>query len=150
MKGIQPTPLSTETICSFGCRSKMPLRMMLVTTRALLMKSSVPPMASFMYSSCDSHGVLPKNVIAVRLAPMWKWTGRWRSAHTSHSGSQALLARSGPPTSLGSDVMLTPRRSMSATRSASFTAAATSQAGRTGMGISRPPVSAWISAAASL
>ena len=56
MKGTQPTPLSTETICSFGCRSSMPLRMMLVTTRALPMKSNVPPMASFVSSSWDSQG----------------------------------------------------------------------------------------------
>ena len=56
MKGIQPTPLSTETIFRVGCRSSMPLRMMLVTTRALPMKSSVPPMASLVSSFCDSHG----------------------------------------------------------------------------------------------
>ena len=53
---------------------------------------------------------------------MWKCTGRCWSEHTSHSGSQARLARSGPPTSLGSDVMFTPRRSMDATRLASATA----------------------------
>ena len=56
MKGIQPTPLSTDTIFSVGCRSSMPLKMMFVTTRALPMKSSVPPMASLVSSSCDAHG----------------------------------------------------------------------------------------------
>ncbi len=56
MKGTHPTPLSTETIFSVGCRSSMPLKMMLLTTRALPMKSSVPPMASFVSSSWDSQG----------------------------------------------------------------------------------------------
>ena len=56
MNGIHPTPLSTETIFSCGCRSSMPLRMMFVTTLALPMKSSVPPMASLVSSSCDSQG----------------------------------------------------------------------------------------------
>ena len=40
---------------------------------------------------------------------MWKCTGSWSSAHTSQSGSQARLARSGEPRSCGSEVMLTPR-----------------------------------------
>jgi hypothetical protein len=38
----------------------MPLRMMFVTTRALPMKRSVPPMANVVSSSWDSEGQLPK------------------------------------------------------------------------------------------
>ena len=38
----------------------MPLRMMFVTTRALPMNRRVPPMASLVSSSCDSHGYVPK------------------------------------------------------------------------------------------
>ena len=63
------------------------------------MKSNVPPMASLVLSLCESHGYFPKNVIAVTLAPMWKWTGRRSSVHTSQNGSQAPLARSGAPRS---------------------------------------------------
>ena len=81
---------------------------------------------------------------------MWKCTGSSRSEQTSHNGSQARLARSGPPTSLGSDVMLTPRRSSEATRLASATASSTSHAGSTGIGSRRRPESACTSAMASL
>ena len=56
MNGIQPTPLSTDTILSSGCRSSIPEQMMLTTTRALPMNSSVPPIASLVSSSCESHG----------------------------------------------------------------------------------------------
>ncbi len=80
-----------------------------MTTRAFPMKSSVPPMASLVFSACESHGYCPKKVIAVWLAPMWKWTGSRSSEHTSQKGSQARLARSGAPRSWGSDVMFTPR-----------------------------------------
>ena len=88
--------------------------------------------------------------MVVRLAPMWKCTGRCRSAQTSHRGSQARLARSGPPTSWGSDVMLTPRRSSEATRFASATHSSTLQAGSTGIGQQPLPESACTSAMASL
>ena len=90
-----------------------------MTTRALPMNSNVPPMASLMSSSCDGHGYVPKKVMVVRLAPMWKCTGRCRSAQTSQSGSHARLARSGAPRSCGSEVRLTPRSPRPATRSAS-------------------------------
>ena len=33
---------------------------MLTTTRAFPMNSSVPPIASFVSSSCDGHGYVPK------------------------------------------------------------------------------------------
>ena len=109
MKGIQPTPLSTDTTSRSGCRSNIPERITFVTTRAFPMKSSVPPMASLVFSACESQGYWPKKVIAVWLAPMWKWTGSRSSEHTSQNGSQDRLARSGAPRSWGSDVMFTPR-----------------------------------------
>ena len=59
MKGIQPQPLSTETIFKSGCRSSMPELMMLTTTRALPTNSSVPPMASAVSSCWDGHGYVP-------------------------------------------------------------------------------------------
>ena len=102
MKGTQPIPLSTETILSFGKRSKTPEKMVLMTTRALPMKSIAPPMAGLTNSSWDGQKYWPKKFIAVRLAPMWKWIGSSRSAQTSHRGSQATLARSGEPRSWGS------------------------------------------------
>ena len=52
-------PLSTETIFSLGCRSKMPAKTLLMTTRALLMKSIEPPMAGLTYSCCDGQKYLP-------------------------------------------------------------------------------------------
>ncbi len=55
MNGTQPMPLSTDTICSSGKRSKMPANTVLITTRALLMNNIEPPMAGFTYSSCDSQ-----------------------------------------------------------------------------------------------
>ena len=124
--------------------------MVLMTTRALPMKSMEPPMAGLTYSCWDSQKYWPKKFIAVRLAPMWKWTGSSRSAQTSHSGSHARLARSGEPRSWGSEVMLTPRRPRSATRFASRTQPSMSQAGRIGMGSSRLLVLLWISARESL
>ena len=51
-----PVPLSTDTIFSSGKRSSIPEQMMLTTTRALPMNRSVPPMASLVSSSWDSHG----------------------------------------------------------------------------------------------
>ena len=114
------------------------------------MKSSVPPMASLVFSACEAQGYWPKNVIAVWLAPMWKWTGRCSSQHTSHSGSHSRLARSGAPRSWGSDVMFTPRAPSPATRRASCTHVVTSHAGISGSGNSRLPESAWISAMPSL
>ena len=101
MKGIHPTPLSTETIFSSGWRSKMPERIPLITTRALPMKSIVPPMAGLTLSCCEGQGYFPKKVIPVTLAPMWKCTGSCESAHTSQNGSHARLARSGAPRSCG-------------------------------------------------
>ncbi len=59
MKRVEPTPLSTDTICRVGWRSSRPLRMILATTRALPMNSSVPPMANVVSSCCDAHGVVP-------------------------------------------------------------------------------------------
>ena len=59
MNGIQPTPLSTETIFRSGWRSNIPDRIRLVTTRALPMKRSEPQMASFVSMACESHGYLP-------------------------------------------------------------------------------------------
>ncbi len=59
MNGIQPTPLSTETIFSSGYRSKIPERITLVTTRALPMNRSVPPMASLVFIGCESQGYFP-------------------------------------------------------------------------------------------
>ena len=150
MKGTQPIPLSTDTILSFGKRSKRPEKMVLMTTRALPMKSMEPPMAGLTNSSWDAQKYSPKKFIAVRLAPMWKWIGSSRSAQTSHSGSQARLARSGDPRSWGSEVMLMPRRPSSATRCASRTQPSMSQAGRIGMGRSRLFVRSWISARESL
>ena len=88
--------------------------------------------------------------MAVTLAPMWKCTGSWSSAHTSQNGSQARLARSGAPRSCGSDVMFTPRMPSAATRFASATQVSTSHAGMSGIGRSRLPDSAWISAIRSL
>ena len=137
MKGTQPIPLSTDTILSLGWRSKRPEKIVLMTTRAFPMKSMEPPMAGFTCSSWDSQKYWPKKFIAVRLEPMWKWTGSSRSAQTSQSGSQARLARSGEPRSWGSEVMFTPRSPSSEIRWASRTHPSMSQAGRIGMGRSR-------------
>ncbi len=52
-------PLSTDTICSFGWRSKMPAKMLLITTRALFRKSMVPPTAGLMFWCCDAQKYLP-------------------------------------------------------------------------------------------
>ena len=68
---------------------------------------------------------------------MWKWTGRWRSAHTSQSGSQSRWARSGEPASCGSEVMFTPRKPRPAQRSASRTHSSMLHAGSTGIGRNR-------------
>ena len=65
---------------------------------------------------------------------MWKWTGRCRSAQTSHSASQSRWARSGDPASWGSEVMFTPRKPRPAQRSASRTHSSMLHAGRTGIG----------------
>ena len=121
-----------------------------MTTRALPMNSNVPPMASWVFIGCDAHGYLPKNVIAVTLAPMWKCTGSFRSLQTSQNGSHAGFARSGAPRSSGSEVMFTPRAPIAATRCASRTHSSTFQAGISGSGSSRLFDSAWISAIASL
>ena len=43
-------PLSTDTIWSFGCRSKMPAKMLLMTMRALFKKSIEPPTAGLTFS----------------------------------------------------------------------------------------------------
>ena len=56
MNGIQPTPLSTDTIFRSGWRSNIPERIRFVTTRALPMNSKVPPMASLVFIGCESHG----------------------------------------------------------------------------------------------
>ena len=47
MYGIQPAPLSTETIFGFGCRSRKRDIRMFAMTRRLLMNSIIPPIASF-------------------------------------------------------------------------------------------------------
>ena len=59
MNGIQPTPLSTDTIFRSGWRSNIPDRITFVTTRALPMNSNVPPIASLVFIGCDAHGYWP-------------------------------------------------------------------------------------------
>ena len=55
MNGIQPTPLSTETIFRSGWRSNTPDRIMFVTTRALPMNNIVPLIASCVFMGCEAH-----------------------------------------------------------------------------------------------
>ena len=81
---------------------------------------------------------------------MWKCTGSWYSVHVSQNGSQARSPRSGAPRSWGSDVMFTPRAPSAPTRLASVMQVSMSHAGISGIGRSRSPESAWISAIWSL
>ena len=78
--------------------------------RKLPIITIVEPIASLRSGSSDGHGDVPNQLIGVLLPPMWKFTGISRSAHTSHSGSQCRLARSGKPSLCGSALVLTPRK----------------------------------------
>ena len=67
-----------------------------MTTRALPMNSSVPPMASLVFIGVRRPtGTCRRRSCAVTLAPMWKCTGRWRSAHASQNGSHAAVGQVG-------------------------------------------------------
>ena len=48
-------PRSTETIFRSGCLSKMPAKMVLMTTRALPRNNIEPPMAPLTYSCCEGQ-----------------------------------------------------------------------------------------------
>jgi hypothetical protein len=137
--GIQPAPLSTDTIRRPGCRSSIPEQMMLTTLRAFPRKSIVPAIASCSPSLCDPHAYFSKKLIAVWLLPMWKCTGSSSSSHVAQSGSHTGSARSGAPWSDGSAVMFTPRKPRPLARRASRTQSPTSHAGITAIGSNRPP-----------
>ena len=103
-----------------------------MTTRALPMNSSAPPMASLVSSRATPTGTCRRS------PSRWRWR-RCGSAPAGggrrtppRTGPTPRLARSGAPRSCGSEVMFTPRVPSAATRLASATHVSTSHAGISG------------------
>ena len=111
-----------------------------MTTRALPMNSSVPPMASCVFIGCEGHGYFPKNDIAVDARADVEVHGQPQfAAHLPERVPRAVRRGRARRGRAGSDVMLTPRAPSAATRLASATHASTPHAGISGSG-SKPVV----------